>query len=320
MTDVRIDEAINGLVSFFADRQTRAGVVARQLLGIAHRDDHRLVEHLIRERRSKTRLDGSVDGSLRATAWSAWELLHLGCSKGHTGLDRMVGFLVSRQDQPGRFGEGCSERRHAIANCKHFMSGFFSPGSRDELIAPMVLPTRAVIVSEIAARFAVSCFALRSVLYAREERRDAVRRHIESLLTLSERWCAPEAESPNTVDVVFCALGALGLAPPEYTEGVNRLTVRIGEMQNAEGVWEDTSLFHALDCMLTLRSPAAREVIGRAMPRLLQMRRPSGAFDESEDEELALIALRTLRTQAVTRSAPQPREKLHPATARERQK
>ena len=320
MTDVRIDEAVEGLASFFADRQTRAGVVARQLLGIAHRDDDRLVAHLIRERRSKTRLDGSVDGSLRATAWSAWELLRLGCSKGHAGLDRMVGFLLSRQDQPGRFGEGCSERRHAIANCKHFMSGFFSPGSRDELIAPMGLPTQAVIVSEIAARFAVSCFALRSVLYAREERRDAVRRHIESLLTLSERWRDRETEFPSTVDVVFCALGALGLAPPEYAEGVNRLTARIGEMQNEEGVWEDTSIFHALDGMLTLRSSAAREVIGRAMPRLLQMQQPSGAFDESQDEELALIALRALRTQAVTGSAPQLFQKLHPTAARERQR
>ncbi len=120
MTDVRINEAVDGPASFFADRQTRAGVVARQLLGITHRDDDRLVEHLIRERRSKT-------------------------------------------------------------------------------------------------RFAVSCFALRSVLYAREERRDAVRRHIESLLTL-------------------------------------------------------------------------------------------------------LIALRALRTQAVTRSAPQPFKKLHPTAARERQR
>ena len=127
MTDVRIDEAVDGLASFFADCQTRAGVVARPLLGIAHRDDDRLVEHLVRERRSKTRLDG----------------------------------------------------------------------------------------------------------------------------------------------------------------------------------------------MLTLRSSAAREVIGRAMPRLLQMQRPSGAFDESEDDELALIALRALRTQAVTRSAPQPFKKLHRTAARE---
>jgi hypothetical protein len=302
-----IDEAVDGLATFFDPRQTRAGVVARRLLGIAHADDERLADHLIRERRSATRLDGSIDGSLQATAWSAWELLRLGCTRGHTGLDRMVGFLVSRQDQPGRFGEGCSQRRHEIGTCNHFVSGFFSPGSRDDAIAPLVLPTQAVIVSEIAARFAVSCFALRTVLFAGEDRRDAVRRHVESLLVLAERWRNRETEFPNTIDVMFCAQGALGLSPPEYAERAQRLTERIAEMQSADGSWEGTSLFHAVEGLLNVRNEPARAAIARAIPRLLAGQLPSGAFDPSEDEELALIALRAIRTQgpglrAVTRS------------------
>lgn len=297
MTHTSIDEAIDGLATFFEARQTRPGVVARRLLGIAHPDDERLADHLIRERRSATRLDGSIDGSLQATAWSAWELLRLGCTKGHAGLDRMVGFLVSRQDQPGRFGEGCSQRRHEIGTCNHFVSGFFSPGSRDDATAPLVLPTRAVIISEIAARFAVSCFALRTVLYAGEERREAVRRHVESLLLLADRWRNRETEFPNTIDVMFCAQGALGLSPPEYAERAQRLTERIGEMQRSDGSWEGTSLFHALEGLVNVRNEPARAAIARAMPGLLDEQLPSGAFDSSEDEEIALIALRAIRAQ-----------------------
>jgi len=305
VTDMRIHEAIDGLATFFERRQTRAGVVARRLLGVSSDDE--LADHLIRERRSRTRLDGSIDGSLQATAWSAWELLRLGCSEGHTGLDRMVGFLLSRQDQPGRFGEGCTKRRHEIATCNHFVSGFFSPGSRDEAVAPLALPTRRIIVSEITARFAVSCYALRSVLCAGEEKREPVRRHIQSLLTLGDRWRTLEEGFPNTTDVVFSAVGALGLAPPEYADGVDRLATHVCQMQTADGAWDGTSVFHALDGLLTLRTPVARAAIGKALPHLLGLQQSSGAFDETDDEELAIIALRAVKTQApsarATRSA-----------------
>ncbi len=97
--------------------------------------------------------------------------------------------------------------------------------------------------------------------------------------------------------MVFCVQGALGLAPPEYAERAERLTERLGEMQRADGSWEGTSLFHALDGLLTVRNAPARTVIARAIPRLLTGQTPSGAFDPSGDEELALIALRAIHTQ-----------------------
>jgi hypothetical protein len=186
------------------------------------------------------------------------------------------------------------------------VSGFFSPGSRDEAVAPLALPTRRIIGTEIAARFAMSCFALRTVLRAGEEEREPVRRHIESLLTVGDRWPRHKEESPHTIDLVFSALGPLGLAPAEYTEGVEQLTARICGMQNTEGVWDGTSVFHALDGMLTLRSPAARAAIGKALPPLLSMQQSSGAFDETDDEELAIIALRAVKTQAPSMRAARP--------------
>lgn len=275
-------------------------MVARQLLGIPRPDDDRLADHLIRERRRKTRLDGSVGGGLQETAWSAWELLRLGCTKGHAGLDRMIGFLVSRQDQPGRFGEGCSERRHPLANCMHFMSGFFSPGTVDRAIAPLALPTQAVILTEYGARYAVSCMALRTVLRAGEDRRAAVLAHIESLFHLVDRW-QDQRQFPDSMDVVFLTLGALGLAPLEYRDRVERTADLIIGLQNDEGTWDGTSVFHAVDGMMAIRGLAAQRAIGRALPRMLALQQASGAFDDSETDELALIALRAVKSQAVIR-------------------
>ncbi|MCZ6915625.1 MAG: hypothetical protein O7I93_02510 [Gemmatimonadetes bacterium] len=276
-------------------------MVARQLLGITRPDDDRLADHLIRERRRKTRLDGSVDGALQDTAWSAWALLRLGCTKGHAGLDRMIGFLLSRQDQPGRFGEGCSERRHPIANCMHFMSGFFSPGPVDRAIAPLALPTQAVILTEFGARFAVSCIALRTVLRAGEDQRGAVVAHIESLFHLVDGW-QQQSQFPDSLDLVFTTLGALGLAPLEYRERVEKTADLIIGLQNAEGTWGGTSIFHALDGMMAIRSDAAQRAIGRALPHVLALQRASGAFDDAESDELALIALRAVRGQGIVRA------------------
>ena len=276
-------------------------MVARQLLGITKPDDDRLTDHLIRERRRKTRLDGSVDGALQETAWSAWELLRLGCTRGHAGLDRMIGFLVSRQDKPGRFGEGCSERRHPIANCKHFMSGFFSPGTVDRAIAPLALPTQAVILTEFGARYAVSCMALRTVLRAGEDRRTAVLAHIESLFHLVDRW-QDQSQFPDSMDVVFTTLGALGLAPLEYRDRVGKTADAIIGLQNAQGAWDGTSVFHAVDGMMAIRGDAARRAIGRALPQMLTLQQESGAFDDADSDELALIALRAVKSQAPVRA------------------
>lgn len=318
VTGTQLEHSIEAGAEFFAGRQTRAAVVARHLLQTAEPGDERLADQLIRERRRKTRLDGSMGGSLMGTAWSAWELMQLGCPTDHVGVNRMIGFLLGRQDQPGRFAEGCSDRRHRIQHCSHHMSGFFSPGPKDEPIAPLALSSGAVFTSEFEARFAASCFALRVALKAKQEHRAPVRRHIESLFTLADRWEGDEAQFPAVLGLVFCAMGALAFVPLEDRTRVEQLATHLLRQQNDEGEWDGVQLFHALDALILIPAPAAVEATRHAVPALLARQRQNGAFDETGDEELALIAIQALRAQAGGRLNARRRRPLGAAARRRR--
>ncbi len=307
----QLNRALDGVAEFFESRQTRAGVVARRLFGASTNEDDGLVEQLIRERRRRTSMDGGIDGWVSATTWGAWELLQLGCPPDHMGLSRMVGYVLARQDAPGRFGEGCNEVRHAAGYCNHFIGGFFSLGSKDERVAPLVFPSGAVITKEWDARFAGSCFALRTVLQARHERREAVARHVASLIYLAERW--EQHEYAVNPDVAFTALAALAVAPLGQRQHAERIAGRLVALQQPDGAWENASLYHAVDALLTTQLPIARDAIFKATNRILDDQRPDGSFDEHGNEEVALIALRAIRSMGARRAKPRP-PRLSPAT------
>ena len=103
-----IKRTLDGILAFVSGRRTRAAVVVRRLLGHPDPADAELSEHLIREIRRRTRIDGSMGGSLADTAWSAWELMELGCLTDCAGLVRMVsrpdGGTTRRQGDGGLLG------------------------------------------------------------------------------------------------------------------------------------------------------------------------------------------------------------------------
>jgi hypothetical protein len=287
-----VSRALDGVGDFFRDRGTREGVVARRLLGRSNPGDAELTEHLIRQRRRKTRMDGSVDGSLVRTAWTAIELMDLGCAPDHAAVVRTIGFLTAAEERSGHFGEGCSDERHARRLCRHYLSGFFSAGTWDDAVAPLAFPSGVVAEGEPQARFAASCFALRAALRAGEDRRPAVRRHVQSLLALQSLWDA--SDSTWTPDLVFFALGALAHAPIEFRERAAGLADAVVARLDPEHGWPDAHLFHALDMLLGFAAPVARVTVQRIAPLLCTLQRASGAFD-GDREEASLIALRALR-------------------------
>lgn len=289
-TDVR--DAVQRLAAFFRDRQTRAGLLARRLLRRPARGDEALADHLVRERRRKTRMNGSMDGSLVKTTWAVWEFLELDCPTDHAAVVRTVGYVLAQQDRPGHFGEGCDPARHEVRLCRHHLSGFFSPGPPDESVAPLAFPSGLVLERDADARLAASCFALRVVLWAREDRREAVRRHLESLLALPGLW--DHWDGRWAPDLVFFVLGALAPAPLEYRGRLAELAAHIARQQQPDGSWPSASLFHALDMLWSVPTTAAREAMRRALPLLVARQREGGAFDDEAHEERALIGLRAL--------------------------
>ena len=266
--------------------------------------DEKLARQLTNERRRKTRMDGGIGGWVTATTWSAWELLQLGCPPDETGLSRMIGYILAQQDKPGRFGEGCSERRHAIGHCQHYMAGFFSPGPIDHAIAPLAFPSGAVITQEWDARFSASCFALRTVLQARQDRRESVVRHLHSLMHLSDRWM--NDEFPATTDTAFTALAAIAVAPLGYREHANKIAERLLAVQRPDGTWENASPYHAMDALLTLSTPAVKRGIERATQHMIATQHPDGSFGEMGNEEIALICLRAIRSLGARQVKPRP--------------
>jgi hypothetical protein len=286
-----IREALERAATFFAERETRAGILGRRLTGHTRPDDKDLAEHLIRELRRRTRIDGSIGGSLVDTAWAAWELMDLGCAEDCAGLVRVLGYLLAQQDKPGHFAEGCSPERHAARRCHHAMQGFFSPGGRDESLAPVTLPTGATFADEEEARLAASCLALRSVLRAGEDRREAVRRHIASLL---DSDLVAGAWSAGNPDLPFLVIGAAGHGPMKTRTRLGPLLDETLAHQGGDGTWPNAHTFHALAMLARLTDPRIGQVASTIAGHLCALQHPSGAFDPTGNEEWALVSTRTL--------------------------
>jgi len=207
---------IERLSAFFESRTTRQGLLARRALGRLTEGDEVLRTRLIQELRGETRLDGSLGGAVVPTIWRVIELMELGHRPDEAGVIRVVGWVLGLQDQPGAFGQGCDETRHANKVCEHFVSGFFSPALPSERLSPVSLPNGNVFRSESAARFAVSCLALRATLIAGHDTRPAVVRHLDSLVTLQQTWT--RWDGYFAPDAMVAALGPLAVAPPPFRE------------------------------------------------------------------------------------------------------
>jgi hypothetical protein len=248
--------------AFFVDRDTRPGILARQLTGREKPGDARLAEILAGERRARTRMDGSIDGSLVRTAWTAWELMDLGAHALHGGLDRVVSWALAQVES----------------------------GTQPSDAAPLTLPNGAVIPEAEGAAFAARCLGLRVLLRARREARPRIAQLVDELAS---------APQPPTLDLSACALAALALMPPPHRRHLDGLVHRLGRAQGSDGGWKEADLFHMLEALVLAGIRPARVVVAQAAPALGTGLRDDGSFDDPPHDALhderALIALRALQ-------------------------
>jgi hypothetical protein len=316
-----IHRAIERAAVYFDGRETRAGVVARRLLGRARPQDDRLTAALVRERRSRLRSDGGVGGDLIATAWLAWELMDLGRGPDDDPVRRSVKWLLSRQDKDG--SECCLPRRHEITLNGHSIGGFFAYRSKGRTVRRLVLPDGASAVSDQGARFLASCFALRTVLRAgqleaeararaeRAERRvlapaarrvaakprmgildlPLVRRHVGSLLALPKMWDTWGGLWQPTLTV--SALAAIAWAPLPFRSQLPILAEHLALNQKPDGSWRNLDIVHAVDALVSVPLPQAREAVALAAPKLARLQTPKGTVGTgAHTEERTLASLR----------------------------
>lgn len=285
-------EAIGRLRLYFADSLTRQGVLARQALGEPTPGDDLLAQRLIDDMRAETRMDGSIGGAAVATIWRAHELLDLGCQPDQAGTVRVLGWVLQLQGKPGAFSEGCSAPRHAHRACEHFLSGFFSPAPPEQRLTPVMLPNGKVFRAEPAARFAISCMALRAALRGRMDQRPPVARHLTSLVQLQEQW--DEWDGYFSPDAILAAIHALAFASSPHRDILPRLTAMIVVNQSEDGTWPNADLFHTLEALHALGTAEAHAAVRRAVPALLARQRIDGSFGTTAPQERALIGLRSL--------------------------
>ena len=316
-----IHRAIERATVYFDGRDSRAGVVARRLLGRARPDDDRLAAALVRERRSRIRSDGSVGGDLVATAWVAWELMDLGKGLDDESVRRTAKWLLSRQDKDG--AEACLPRRHEITLNEHSIGGFFTYRAKGRAVRRLVLPSGAATVSDQGSRFLASCYALRSVLRAGQLEAEAqaraagadrpvlqapakapkgraglaildqplVRRHVGSLLAMPKMWDTWGGIWQPTLTVG--ALAAIAWAPLPFRAQLPILAEHLALNQKPDGSWRNLDIIHAVDSLVAVQLPQAREAVALAAPKLARFQNPKGSIGAGpRAEERTLAALR----------------------------
>lgn len=285
--------ALERLGLYFSSLHTRQAVLARAELGLADPGDAALASRLAQALAAELRPDGSVGGAAVSTIWRAHELMDLGRSSGDPALTRVLSWVLERQDAPGVYGEGCDKARHAQRICEHYVRGFFSPGTSSERLAPVTLPNGKAFRAEPAARFAISCLALRAVLRAGFGERPAVIRHLDTLRSLSEGW--NDWNGFFAPDVIVAGLHALAVGGPAYRPAVERVVDLMAAQQGDDGQWHGADLFQTVEALHATGVPAARAAVRRTIPALEERQRADGSFGATAQQERALIGLRALR-------------------------
>ena len=280
------------LALYFAAHRSRQALAARAALGVPDPADPTLSAQLAEELAAELRPDGTVGGAAVPTIWRAHELMELGRTVDDPALARILGWIIERQGASGAYGEGCDKPRHAQRICEHYLGGFFSAAPASERLAPITLPNGKLFRAEPAARFAISCLALRAVLRAGLRFRPAVTRHLESLRLLAAGWT--EWTGFFAPDAIAAGLHALAVGGPAYGSTVERLVDSAARQQRIDGQWANADLFQMIEALMATELPAARTLVRCAVPALEERQRADGSFGPTAQQERALIGLRAL--------------------------
>jgi hypothetical protein len=284
-------EVIDRLSLFFAIESSRQGVLARAALGSPGGHDEP-ASRLVAALEAEIRADGTVGGAVVPSIWRVHELVDLGRGGQEPAVARAISWMLGLLGKPGAFGDGCDKPRHAQRICAHYVRGFFAPAPPEQRLAPITLPNGKVFRAEPAARFAISCLALRAALRTGQETRPEVQQHVTSLVGLADQWTGWTGYFAP--DVIIAGTHALARAGPELEPVVERLVQLVAAHQSPDGTWPNADLFHVIEGLLATRHPVAKALIQRASPALASRQRADGTFGSPAQQERALIALRAM--------------------------
>ena len=286
-----VHRAIERITAYFADRDTRPAYVARGLLHTRRADDDKVCATLVREHRAKQKSDGSVAGDLIATAWFVWEMMDLGQQASSPAVAKAVKWLMGRQDKDGAYMPHQPGKKTPVDPRYAAMGGFFAYRTAGRTISKLVLPDGASVTSDSGSRFMASTFALRSVLRAGHGDATLVRRHVGSLLALPKLWDTWGGVWNPTL--MISALSAIAWSPEPFRNQLPILAEHVALNQKPDGSWRNLDIVQAVEALVDVPLPQARESVALAAPRLAKMQTQNGSLGSgAAAEERTLVALR----------------------------
>ena len=106
-----------------------------------------------------------------------------------------------------------------------------------------MLPHGKVYRGEPAARFVISCMALRAALRG-NLKREPIERHLRSLILLEEQW--HDWKGYFAPDVIVSGIHALALAPPAHRGILPQLGSMLAAHQADDGTWPKSDILYTL--------------------------------------------------------------------------
>jgi hypothetical protein len=206
-------------------------------------------------------------------------------------IQRAVKWLLARQDKDGAYEPHQPSKRAPVDPRYAAMGGFFAYRTGGRTINKLALPTGASVTSDSGARFLASCFALRSVLRAGRASETLVRRHVGSLLALPRLWDTWGGQWNPTLMVG--ALGAIAWSPEPFRNQLPILAEHVALNQKPDGSWKNLDILQAVEALVDVPLPQARESVALAAPKLARAQTQNGSLGSGTlAEERTLVALR----------------------------
>lgn len=304
MSPVLLNRALERTAEFLKRRSGAVALIARAEIGRASDDDQAEGKRLIRSVLDEQSPDGSFDGDLARTAQTLMEMREIARAAGlgevDPGIGRALDWLRSRQGQPGRWSDGCSDERHAAGLCHHFLGGFFSPAPPDAALEPLTMSCGVTLDADGDIRFVSSCLAL-SALWRWDAHAPDAGLHLDGVQRALAQATPPVVElSPETMLEGLGTLLDAPVASDAATETAVRHLEDLATRQLGDGSWTNVDVFHALDVLLRaaarrLVTVAATGALDRSARLLASAQQPDGSWGSEAADRRALLGWRAMR-------------------------
>lgn len=272
---------------WLSERRDYHGYLSRRS---AVRGAPELARHLRGDIQAKQGREGSwEEGDLAASAEALWRLLDLGMPADGPAISRGLDWLYKQREVEGAYGSGCTPGRHEQRICEHYINGLFSPGPEDET-QEITLANGQTVTSDAGARLLASERALRVALRANA----GDGRAAASVSGLRGLPFYLEYGGGFTPAVLVGAIQALawtrGMHCSELEAGLEALAAEQGK----DGNWPNVEFFFVLETLLEVKHPLARQILVKAVPRLLEGQHKYGAWGRHYQAAQTWIGLQVL--------------------------